>query len=396
MLRTKNKSIYLNVIKVIVFLFVIYLYFAKRGVENALLVNSMRVFFAICFLSFVIKWKRINFPVSVVLSGIFVIYAMLSLSWSYYKQTEAVRQIIFDFILSTLLVQCIKSRKDLEYVLKCMAISGIGICVMIITNTDIRSLTSRISVDGYNVNTLGILLIFSGLCCWYMYTADRKRIWMFLFFAYIGLSLLTGSKKVLIMIGTVILFYIIWTNKKTLKGFMIVLLLITLFVIGCYAIFKIPLLYNVVGKRMEEFLLGLLGWKNYNVSDQMREYLIERALELFYEHPVWGIGADNYSVMNRYGVYSHCNYTEILCNYGLIGFFLYYSRNIYYFITYMRMERQKKKDGLSRWTIAVLGIYFLIDFAMVSYYSLYHQVILALIYYMLFYASEKENTEESK
>ncbi len=394
MLRIKNKSVYVDIINIIVFAYFLFLYVVRNNAENALFANTMRVLFALCFLLFVMKWSEIRLPHPVVLSGAFVLYAGLSLTWAYYRQTDAMFQIFLNFILSTLLLQCVRSRRHLEFIIKSMAICGTGVCVLILTNADLHSLNSRITVEGFNVNTLGILLIFSGLCCWYLYLTGKEKIWLALLFPYICFSLLTGSKKVLVMLGTVVLLYIIWMNKRTLKGFLTVLFLMIVVIAGIYAIFNIPFLYNVIGKRMGEFLQGLIRKERYNASDLMRENMIKRALELFLQHPVRGIGVANFERMNRYKVYSHCNYTEILCNYGLIGFILYYSRNAYYIFLYLRMEKERRKDELSRLAIAIMGIYLLIDFAMVSYYSLFHQTILGLIYYMLVYAAEKRKAGE--
>lgn len=397
MLQIKNGRIYFNVIRIVEFAYILFLYIVSGNIDNALFANGMRVVLAICFIFIIIRWNEVRFRTFIILSGMFVIYASCSLIWAQYKQTEAMRQIFFNFLLAVLFLQCIRNREELEYIIKCVAISGMGVCVLIVNNNkDISALTSRITVRGFNINELGILLVFSALCCWYMYLINSKIVWFFPLCLYFFFSLLTGSKKVLVMIGIVVLFYAFALKGRTVKQIIIVFLLAVTLIVGIYAVFTVSFFNNIVGRRTVEFLLGFTGRGQYNASDLLRENMIKQAMKLFFKHYLFGIGVDNFGPTSGYNVYSHCNYTEILCNYGLVGFVLYYVRNIYYIVMYIRMDKKAKRDEINKLAVVIIIIYFLTDFLMVSYYSLFHQTILALVYGMLLYGTKRNNQNQKR
>ena len=60
-------------------------------------------------------------------------------------------------------------------------------------------------------------------------------------------------------------------------------------------------------------------------STDVRKVMIQEGFRFFWYHPII-VGGEKYFVTMTstiYG-YSHCNYVEILCNAGIIGFVLYF------------------------------------------------------------------------
>jgi O-antigen ligase len=56
-----------------------------------------------------------------------------------------------------------------------------------------------------------------------------------------------------------------------------------------------------------------------------RFVMMGEGIALWRKSPILGHGAGQFAGLGSTGLYSHCNYTEILANYGCIGFALYYS-----------------------------------------------------------------------
>ena len=53
--------------------------------------------------------------------------------------------------------------------------------------------------------------------------------------------------------------------------------------------------------------------------------MIQEAMQLWKRSPFVGLGNGQYLVVSGRECYSHCNYTELLANLGVVGFVLYYS-----------------------------------------------------------------------
>src|SRR5690606_22989098 len=82
-------------------------------------------------------------------------------------------------------------------------------------------------------------------------------------------------------------------------------------------------------RRVENLALFLQGEDVSEGSLYARADFIQAGLELWREHPFFGLGSNQFRYyMPEFGLretYSHSNPIEILANYGLIGFVLYYS-----------------------------------------------------------------------
>ena len=66
----------------------------------------------------------------------------------------------------------------------------------------------------------------------------------------------------------------------------------------------------------------------------------QKAFELWSQSPIFGNGFEAFSKIGGFDVYSHCNYLEILCNQGIIGFLYYYG-----FWAYLLWNVYTKKTG---------------------------------------------------
>ena len=209
------------------------------------------------------------------------------------------------------------------------------------------SLSGNVNTVGYNFGILSTITIW--------FYCQKKQIYkMVLFLIFTIIMLITGSKKVLIMtIANLILYF--WYEKKKISGWFKTILI---FFIGIYAIFNIPYFYDILGSRIEAMFATLVGNSNilYSHSTEIREEMMKEAFTLFFNNPVWGGGWNYFYSQTIYEYeYSHCNYTEMLCSFGIVGTAIFYGRHIYDMRIALK-ERKTKIDTNKNLIILILTL----------------------------------------
>lgn len=93
---------------------------------------------------------------------------------------------------------------------------------------------------------------------------------------------------------------------------------------------KVPVFYDMLGSRIERMLqVYLSGELSADNSMNLRSNLRSMAFDAFLQRPIEGWGANAFrQYFNNGGVYSHCNYLEILVGFGLIGTIIFISKYI--------------------------------------------------------------------
>lgn len=193
-----------------------------------------------------------------------------------------------------------------------------------------------------NENTVGFAFgVISVIVMWTYYKENCKRKYkMVLFVLFTVFMLLTGSKKTLFfLIANVFLYF--YYNRDKISGRIKVVIVIGLMV---YAIFGIDFFYNILGHRIIDAVETLLYGKNtikaaYSYSTDVRRNMIKEALQLYKEHPILGGGYNYFLLKTRFPYsYSHCNYTELLCSFGIFGTVIFYSRHLYQILYFLKLH----------------------------------------------------------
>ena len=221
---------------------------------------------------------------------------------------------------------------DIDLFKKAMIIVGVFSALYLIYLEGLNILGGGIrigdSLSG-NVNTVGYNFgIISTVIMWF-FCREKKSYLIFFFLIFSMLMLLTGSKKVLIIILANLAMYF-WFEKDKISGW-----LITIFIlfVSLYLIFNVSYFYNIIGSRVEAMIETiLLGSSSpiYSHSTEVREEMIKEALNLFLSKPFLGGGWNYFYAHTAYGYeYSHCNYTEMLCSFGILGTLLFYWRHFH-------------------------------------------------------------------
>lgn len=237
-----------------------------------------------------------------------------------------------------------------------------------------------------NVNSVGVSLGIMSVFLTYYFLQNNNKKTLLVLVAAVALMLLTGSKKTVVYLGLdLIMFLISAKGKKKYQRFLVVTLLVVAFY---FVIMNVSVFYEVIGIRIEAMITQLFGNSAVTVSNstKQREEMIFEGFKIFLNYPLFGGGEKYFGSQTVSGyAYSHCNYTEILCNFGIFGLLIYYFPYLYEMIEAVRCKRIQKKEQ-SLLVILILGI-LVVDWMMVSYAD--YVTYIPIIFVFAFMAVEK-------
>lgn len=218
-----------------------------------------------------------------------------------------------------------------------------------------------------NPNTFGLLCGIYLMASFYWLIISEK-VWrktIFIIFILLDfyMIMMTGGRKFLLF--SVILFLAYYLLHKKQNFFHILGVLILGFIILSilqYFVMNVPVLYDAIGYRFD---LSLYSGSIEGSDDQ--EILMREALKAWSENPILGLGPGGFQVYNtKYGnLYSHSNYTELLANFGLIGFIIYYS--IYIYCIKIFLKYRSTLDSYGRFLFSVLIAVIFIETFSITY-----------------------------
>lgn len=256
-----------------------------------------------------------------------------------------------------------------ENVIAPFEISGIISIIYLIFNEGAKIISGGIRIGNTlsgNVNTVGFNFGFISLLVSWQYCRNKKKKNLVLLGILMLFMLLTGSKKALLIIMLDILLIFAYEKGYATRW----LKLLVSITVGAYLIFNVPYFYDILGFRVESMLGTMLGkasvaLNTYSYSTDIREEMIGEAFRLFLQRPIFGSGYNAFmaNTFTHYE-YSHCNYTEMLCSFGMFGTIIFYSKylsNIKFILSNKLLKVFKYRD------VAFIGIFLMIEMVVVDW-----------------------------
>lgn len=316
----------------------------------------------------------------------FLLVSVLSLVWSESPSNSVfyIAWIMQAMGLAVAIGNSVHSKEDVEYVLATIFVAGAILTLRILLNTSVKELGSfRLGTNmGYNANELSLKASIACIAGFYfLLKQDRliKQLGLAGLCVLLGaVVLFTGSRKGSIMLLSGVVLYNILRSKDPLKFARNVLISLVFFAAFYLVITKVPVFYDVLGKRL------LLTLEMFNADSYVgnsianRMSLMRIGVDLFKNNPVIGYGIGSFSVVSGTGLYAHNNYIELLVDVGVIGAAVYYSMYIYNIrnlIRYLNRNRAFLALFLSYILIIVV-----LEYGLVSFQGDYVQIIVALCY----------------
>lgn len=163
----------------------------------------------------------------------------------------------------------------------------------------------------------------------YFAIKERKKIYYILSLYFTFAVLLTGSRKGIFLL----ILYLIYITFVTHKGNVLkkIVILITISIGISILIIKIPVLYELMGKRVVSLIVNILGIAQVSLdgnSYTMRKYLSQLAINYISQKPIIGHGLGifgNDNTVDGFSFGTENNYIDILVSGGILGLILYYS-----------------------------------------------------------------------
>lgn len=276
----------------------------------------------------------------------------------------------------------------------------IFVTIRALINTDIVRLfidnNTRLYGKGLGVNYNHFTTQFALVLCITLFMAyNVSKLYYLPAVFLIANIVVSGSRKVLVASFAAFLVMYLLSSKggSILKRIRTVVIILVVLGIALWLVLNNEFLFNLIGNKtlvaINEFFDIYVEGKG-DASVDTRKELIRIATEVFMEHPILGVGYYCFLHYNRWQLYAHNNYLELLANLGIIGFTLYYVYYIKSILGFMGLDigfdgprlhlrRDKKK---SVWN--VLGITFivtivLLEFGQVTFFRLYALIPLLVV-----------------
>lgn len=317
--------------------------------------------------------------------SIIAVFYAKDYSVALYTFVNIVQVILIAFVT----VSYIDSNDKLIFMSKSIIIGG---CVLLLRLVAVTPLSSWLSYErlgshiGYNANDVGnkaaIAAIVSIGFARMESNKKKKLLYLFLFAALLVIVLFSGSRKSLLaVIIAVAMFYTLGLKEKRYM-FLSIFGVGIAFVLLYFISMNNDILYSVIGRRIESMYNVIFHGQSEASSIDLRYKYMNMAWTLFKNNPLNGVGLGNFKIASNFGVYSHCDYLEVLCSYGIIGAVFYYLPII---TVALRILTFRKKDIID-WYYLILVVVLMVNYVtMVMYTSAYTQIIiiLAIAYTML-------------
>lgn len=325
------------------------------------------------------------------LTLVFIMYEIYGLFFKTYTEFNW-DYILFLYLTIISAVLLLMKEKDISSTIVNVSVISSLMSIIYVCIREGSSLLSgniRIGVSASgNVITFATYLCLLSIPVLYeaFYSKKRKSIYIIIYCIQLLFMLLTGSKKVLIVALISVVVFSIYKYRLDFRKYIIILISILLISI---AVIKIPFLRDIIGARTIDFLAEL----GFNVeshtesrSTMLRESMYKEAPIMFKDNPIFGGGWGYFAAHSITGLYSHCNYIEILITFGIIGFLLYY---VEYVIIFIKLLNKKYDGNKILWIVLLISI-FVSDLTSITFY------LIPICYIMLFGANIFIVNEEKK
>src|SRR5699024_9517454 len=299
----------------------------------------------VCFIKN--KFKVINISFIVWWYG-FILVSLFSIAYSVSTMDSIGRfwSILFSLLFLGSLSQYVKSEESVKRLLNYYTIGGLlFILINLITNisfiisADLVNLKFGMEFSYISIQTMCIVI-------WKFIYSQKYRSYYFLLILFlISMILISGNKKSIILPIVFVSLIILIRNRKDFGRLLLsIFMLLSTSILLFYVIMNNDILYSVLGQRIEGLLNFFTGFGTVDKSTTTRMGLIDKAIEVFFNNPLTGVGLDGFKKLNIYDVYVHNNFLELLAGLGLLGFIAYYWIYVYLLVNLFRFCKNKSNS----------------------------------------------------
>ena len=338
-----------------------------------------------------------NVKFLIVWFGVFVIWAFVSANWAYgiREDTNTLLTLFRILVIAIALFSYSSSYEKTVGIIKAFVYSTAIMALTVMITTPL-SQYGKAGEDGFGDvigqqrNAFGAFMTFVIPLCimLYYYEGFKHGKKLAAFFAFALLC--SGSRGAMLQLVIILGLYVI-TLPGLVKKIKYIFGAVIVAIIAVIALQNIPYLYETVWVRFINMFATVTGIEETADSSALtRELYKVLAWDMFAEKPIIGFGVDGFfcylrdiEYINGYYVpprYSHCNFTEIAANFGLVGLAIWYIPILKILIDSFRLRRKIPNMKLVFITLISMVI---LDYARIpwaSHHSMYTYFCIVLIY----------------
>lgn len=372
------------------------LFTTRSGFTTITLVLSLAT--GLSIFAYIFFRGKLFFNYFVVLFAVFVIYAaIVTLIGS--KSFSTLKSIITLYALGIAIFQLCANTKNV-HIIGIALLTGLllftGVFLVKFLPIAIKSLKSkeqlaRLGEEFGNLNYVGRNFALGSILCTCIACYKKKY---YLFFLAGSLlcgvcTILTGSRGAYLMlgVGTLVPFFFIFP-KKFRWIYLVAIVATVLVFIG---VLQLPALKSLKD-AMERAFNTITNTGRGETSTARRIQMFQDALYLWSKKAIFGYGAYGFASASSFGTYSHNSITEMLCDFGVVGFAIFYTPIV---LLLANLDKTRSKDNLYYISVTIsIIVAFLL--AGSFFFVLYQDKILIITLSVLFAYDFKLNSEEER
>lgn len=410
MINTRDKKISVKSIGLVLMCFYIFFSYTAKDILISSKLNTYALYIFLVWGAFytIIRSKSRGFSLTIYTTWYIWFFIASFFTMLYSPEFSLLSGESYLMIVSlgvTYVIQlAVSNKNDFKIFCWCYATSAsVFVTILYFTGNLTATASNRLGGDIVgNANTFaGMLMVAVMYEFWLIVYEKEKKITKIILIAMIlfniyALVLSGGRKFFLIPFIFMYILLILKTNKRG-KSQIIRYTVLTVAIVGItyYLIINIPQFYDIIGYRMQYLINSITGKGEVGGSLTVREVMRELAMTRWLESPLWGYGFDSFKYYARTTVghfyYSHCNYTELLYNGGVLYFVIYYW--IYYKLIKMFFNNKNEPLKYRAFAIATAICILIFDYGAVSYSLAIIQIMIAMAIKVLTFSEDKNVTQ---
>lgn len=381
-----------------IFLFSVIFFSYEEGMSYIPKLLSIPLLIILIVRVFVLKYNLI-LPREFILVGLWLLYSIVSGIFAinfnvFFDQFLICLQVIgIALVLLNLLVWL----KDPMLVWSSIFFATLIMSIYVLQYPKLYYIETRLAGRLQNANLYALALVLSYVYALNRIIASRSVAMKVFFLASVPFILYligeSGSRKgiiaaIIFSIIIMILHYKIIFKQSFFISISLILIFLVLIAMSSYYLSQSKH-FSRLENVFSAITSGNLRKADKSFNERLKLY--DYGWKMAVEHPALGIGLNNFRLVMggkinaSKGVYSHSNMIELLASTGFIGFAIYYSIYLSIFLKLIKLNRRYWKLWSDEYreiyitTFALIVIYVIYDFAMVSYQGKLSWIILSSI-----------------
>lgn len=245
-----------------------------------------------------------------------------------------------------------------------------------------------------NPNTDALMLLMGVFCCFALLKYNKLNqmllsLGLIAIFSYT--ILLTGSRKTVLALLFLIVFWILIVLKKYWQNYSLKKKIVLSSVV---TMIYVPLIIKYLPTIKETSFFNRFQGELTVAADPARSMMYSEAMDLLAKNPLIGVGFDHFRFYSIFNTYSHSTYAELLSTTGLIGTTIYLLSYLIIIINLGLLYLRNKENSISTKALEYLLfmiILLLLGTGIIHFYSIRDYIIIAII--ISFYFVEKRKSE---